>query len=179
MKFQSLNYFAILLLIALFCFASCKSSKEVNKKNKKRVETVDKTKGKKDKGNDKVSVVIKAARSYTGTPYKYGGTTRSGMDCSALLMNSFKAANINLPRTSELQSKYGKPVRLEELKKGDLVFFSGKKGSKKIKHVGMVTEVKGKKDIKFIHASTKLGVVESDLYAPYYISIYVKAMRPF
>jgi len=67
---------------------------------------------------------------------------------------------------------------VDDLKKGDLVFFSEKKSVNKISHVGLVTEVKGKKDVKFIHASTKLGVVENDLYAPYYIKIFVKAVRP-
>jgi probable lipoprotein NlpC len=43
----------------------------------------------------------------------------------------------------------------------------------------MVTEVNGKNDVKFIHASSKVGVIETDLYAPYFIKIFVKAVRPF
>jgi cell wall-associated NlpC family hydrolase len=66
-----------------------------------------------------------------------------------------------------------------ELKPGDLVFFSKKKGRKKITHVGMVTSVQNRKEIRFIHSSTKLGVVENNLMSNYYQGIFVKARRPF
>ncbi|WMJ72881.1 C40 family peptidase [Cytophagaceae bacterium ABcell3] len=121
--------------------------------------------------------VIQTAKSYVGTKYKYGGTSRSGIDCSGLVLLSFKSAGIQLPRTSAEQSQAGKKVKLSKLQKGDLVFFSAKKRSRKITHVGIVTERNGPKDIKFIHASTKAGVIEADLYAPYYISIFKKAVR--
>src|SRR5882672_6129016 len=77
---------------------------------------------------DTAETVVEAARKYIGTPYKYGGTTRSGMDCSGLLLNSFNAIDMSLPRTSEAQSKIGMKVDMEELQPGDLVFFAtGKK----------------------------------------------------
>lgn len=115
-----------------------------------------------------VEKVVTVARSYTGTPYKYGGTTRNGMDCSGLLMNSFKAINIDLPRTSSDQSKFGKEVGMRDLEPGDLVFFATGKKKRQITHVGLVTEVKGKDHVKFIHASSSLGVVETNIYAEYY-----------
>ncbi|HND44410.1 MAG TPA: NlpC/P60 family protein [Cyclobacteriaceae bacterium] len=65
--------------------------------------------------DERVEKVISTARTFVGTPYKYGGTTRSGMDCSGLLLNSFKPINMTLPRTSEAQSKVGKEVKLDEL----------------------------------------------------------------
>jgi probable lipoprotein NlpC len=112
--------------------------------------------------------VVDVARSFTGTPYKYGGTTRNGMDCSGLLMNSFKAINIDLPRSSSDQSKIGKEVEMRDLAPGDLVFFATGKKKKQITHVGLVTEVKGKDNVKFIHASSSLGVVVTNIYAEYY-----------
>jgi Cell wall-associated hydrolases (invasion-associated proteins) len=116
----------------------------------------------------KVDRVISSARAFIGTPYKYGGTSRSGMDCSGLLINSFKAIQVSLPRKSEDQSKVGMEIKMKDLAPGDLVFFATGNKKRKITHVGMVTEVKGKDEVKFIHASSSLGVVETNIYADYY-----------
>ena len=117
---------------------------------------------------EKVSKVIKTARSYTGTPYKWGGTTRSGMDCSGLLINSFSSIDYQIPRTSTEQAKVGKKIKMNDLEKGDLVFFATGKKKKKITHVGLVTSIKGKKQVWFIHSSSSLGVVENNIYQEYY-----------
>lgn len=118
---------------------------------------------------EKVGKVISTARTYLGTPYRYGGVTRSGMDCSGLLINSFRAIDYDLPRSSADQSKVGKEVKLKDLQPGDLVFFATGKKRRKVTHVGLVTEKKGRENLKFIHASTSLGVVETNIYADYYI----------
>ena len=126
----------------------------------------------------KVESVINMAESYVGTPYRYGGVSRSGMDCSGLLYLSFQSSGIQIPRTSREQSKFGKRVSMEELKPGDLVFFAAKKHKRKVSHAGLVTQVNGNRSVKFIHSSTSLGVVESELFTDYYRSIFVKARRP-
>jgi probable lipoprotein NlpC len=125
-------------------------------------------KRKADAPEEKAEKVVSTARTFIGTPYKYGGTTRSGMDCSALLINSFSAVKLNLPRSSEAQSKVGTEIKMHELKPGDLVFFATGNKKKQITHVGLVTDVKAKDNVKFIHASSSLGVVETNLFAEYY-----------
>lgn len=114
-----------------------------------------------------------------GTPYKYGGTTRKGMDCSGLLFTSFQAVDLNIPRTSYQQATIGKPVEVRRIQPGDLVFFSEKKGVKKVSHVGMVTAVKSDQEIIFIHSTIHRGVMEDDLFSEHYRKIFIKAVRPF
>lgn len=150
--------FQFLFLCGVLFFTSCASHKA-----KVREEKVDKA--------------IQSARSYTGTPYKYGGTTRAGMDCSALMVHSFRSLDVKLPRSAEQQSKVGKEVKLKEIQPGDMVFFATGKKKREITHVGLVTERKSKDNIKFIHASTSLGVVEDNIYSTYYKQRFREARR--
>jgi probable lipoprotein NlpC len=125
------------------------------------------------------SKVVQTARSYIGTPYRYGGTDRSGMDCSGLLCASFESAGIKIPRSSYEQAEMGSEVRMREVAPGDLVFFSERKGGGKVSHVGLVTAVRGSNEVTFVHSSTSRGVIEDNLYAEHYQKIFVKAIRPF
>lgn len=146
LHFQRCILFGLILLL----LASCGSARKTN--------------GRKDQ----IKTVIEAARTFTGTPYKYGGTTRSGMDCSGLTTNAYKAIEISLPRTSSAQALVGQRIEIEDLRPGDLVFFALGKRRKEITHVGLITEVKGKENVKMIHATTALGVVETNIYEKYY-----------
>lgn len=168
---QKINRGLLLIIFltgSLFLFSNCGGSKKA--KSGKPAQTTS--------GNKKIEKVLSTARSYIGTPYQYGGTSKKGMDCSGLICTSYKAANVTLPRTSSAQSQYGKNVKMNELQPGDMVFFSARKGSKKITHVGIVSVVKSKNDIRFIHASSSRGVVEDNLMSNYYQGVFVKATRP-
>lgn len=119
-------------------------------------------------------LVIDTALSYLGTPYRYGGTTRKGMDCSGLVGISFDQANISLHRSSLDMSKQGEEVPLSQVQVGDLLFFStGKK--ERISHVGIVVEAID--DVKFIHSSTSRGVIISSIKEGYWYKAYRKAKR--
>jgi len=121
--------------------------------------------------------VIENARGYQGTPYLFGGTTRMGMDCSSLLQLSFAEAGVTIPRSSNEQAAWGDPIKPTQLKPGDFLFFGASPGSQVITHVGMVTVVDGE-GVEFIHASTSLGVIENSFEADYYLSRFIRAVRP-
>jgi len=171
-----LSYKIRLFIISILFigFYSCKSSKKTSTSKYKTTSTITKS-----KSNPAIDKTIRAARTYNGTKYKYGGNTKSGIDCSGLMCRAYEAVNINLPRTSSAQSSYGKRIYIGQIKEGDLVFFATGSSKSKITHVGLVTEVNKEKDIKFIHATTKRGVCEDWLSQPYYKSKYIKAIRVF
>ena len=127
--------------------------------------------------NNTIKDIVTTARAYSGTPYKFGGTTRNGMDCSGLVTVAFNAANLKLPRVSADMANVGKEVKVKDLRVGDLLFFiTGKED--RISHVGIVTDIKAKDNILFIHAADS-GVKEDNLFTKYYQKTFVKATRPF
>jgi cell wall-associated NlpC family hydrolase len=120
--------------------------------------------------------IINTALTFTGVKYKYGGTTRKGMDCSGLLYVSFLEHDIYLPRVSYYMANEGKKIKLDEVSKGDLLFFTTSKRRKRINHVGLVVAVDGE-DIRFIHSTTSRGVIVSSLKEGYWNYAFVKATR--
>lgn len=125
---------------------------------------------------EKADLVVNTAMGYTGVRYKYGGTTKKGMDCSGLLYVSFGDNDIPLPRVSYKMADEGKKIKLNKVSKGDLLFFKTSKKGKRINHVGLVVTVDGR-DIKFIHATSSRGVIVSSLQEGFWNYSFVKATR--
>ena len=124
----------------------------------------------------KADNIINTALTYSGVRYKYGGTSRKGMDCSGLLYVSFREHQVDLPRVSHEMAGEGKRIRLEKVQKGDLLFFKTSRKGKKINHVGMVVSV-ADEDIKFIHSTSSRGVIVSSLREGFWNLSFVKATR--
>jgi len=120
--------------------------------------------------------IINTALTFSGTRYKYGGTTKKGMDCSGLLYVSFGEHDVQLPRVSYHMAEKGKRIRINKVEKGDLLFFKTKKRATRINHVGMVVSIDDD-EIKFIHASSSRGVIVSSLREGYWNNAFVKATR--
>lgn len=115
--------------------------------------------------------IVQRAADYLGTPYRIGGTTSHGLDCSGLTFTVYRAFGIQLPRSSRDQARVGDPVPRDDLAVGDLVFFG--RGSSSISHVGIYAG-----DGEFIHASTRARSVRFDrLDNKYFSNRYVTARR--
>ena len=117
--------------------------------------------------------LVKEARKWLGTKYKYAGETRRGTDCSGMVMSIYRdVAGIKLPRSSREQQVFCQNVKVADLTPGDLIFFSGTSHGRKVSHVGMYI---GNGD--FIHASSSKGVIVSNLNQKYYSNHFHSAGR--
>lgn len=164
----------LFLFLALIIF-SCGSSRKTTSKRTVKTTTT-KTRTSSRKSSNRSNAIVATALKYKGTRYKYGGTTKKGMDCSGLVYTAFKAHQIQLPRVSYEQAKRGKKISKSSVRKGDLLFFKTNKNKKRINHVGLVVTSK-KGVITFIHSTTSRGVLISSLDERYWKSAFAEARR--
>ncbi len=107
---------------------------------------------------------------WQGVPYRYGGLSTKGVDCSGFVYLTFLSQlNMQVPRTTAELLKEGEPVARNELAVGDLVFFRLARGNR---HVGIYLG-----DEAFLHASVSSGVMQSSLGNPYWRERYWQARR--
>ncbi len=137
-----------------------KSSKKVNVKKLVKV------------SSNEGRYLIQQIENYLGVRYKWGGTTNAGMDCSGFVKTVFEnSIDLELPHNAGQLFNVGKKTEENALAFGDLVFFKNV-GARGISHVGIYLA-----DSNFVHASTKRGVVVSNIKSKYYKQRYVAAKR--
>ncbi|WP_218154363.1 C40 family peptidase [Paenimyroides ummariense] len=175
------------MCLLIFFMVGCKAKtdwRDNYKKNKssKSVATTKKTTVKKPNDLAEISEILDVSEStlknknlynfiidWYGTPYKYGGNNQDGIDCSGFTNVLYKEIyKIQIPRVSKDIAENVKRKYTNDLKEGDLVFFSfGKTGT--VNHVGIYLH-----NNMFVHASTSKGVIISNLTEPYYGDYLVK-----
>jgi cell wall-associated NlpC family hydrolase len=175
-KIFKLLFLGILMLSLISC-GSSRSKVITTKSEDKGTERVSTSRSTEiEPASKKVHNIISKAKSFEGTRYKYGGTTRRGMDCSGLIYKAFLEEDIAIPRTSRAMSLEGERLYIKQVNPGDLLFFETNKNRKVINHVGLVVDV-APDGIYFIHASTSRGVIVSSLSEPYWNGSFVMARR--
>jgi len=149
--------------VLLSLIVSCSSTREISSRN--------------ISNSKKAKVILKTAKSYIGTPYRYGGVSKSGIDCSGLTSIAYNKYS-KLPRTTIEQAKVGRDINVKRVIPGDLLFFATTRKKSTISHVGIVYKGRGN-NIKFIHASTSRGVTISSFRESYWKKSFIKARRVF
>lgn len=175
----------ILIFASFLILVSCKTSSKIQKERNKPLSNLSKDEGNKKSnfydiasqklgytliGNEDTKFLSNAI-DWLGVPYKYGGCTKEGTDCSCFVITFYKDVyGINLPRKSEDMLAKSTVIDRENLTTGDLLFF--KIAGDKVSHVAIYVS-KG----NFIHATTSKGVMINNLEENYYKKYYYKAGR--
>lgn len=158
--------YQFIILIGINLLFSCES---LHEKNSIR-STQNPNAGKLVDSNYVREVLYSQFNDWQGVKYQQGGLSQSGIDCSGFVHLTFKSKfGLLLPRTTWMQAKFGREIKKDKLKAGDLIFF---RTSVTSNHVGIYLE----KD-KFLHVSQKRGITISSLNNIYWKSRYWKAVR--
>ena len=163
-KIKSFNLFFLLAFLT-FILSSCSSSKNIAN------DPIYNPSGNEQLLSKDEMTLIKEAKSWIGTKYKYGGHSREGTDCSGFVLQVYKAVyDLKLPRSSKEQYTFCKKISKNKMRVGDLVFFATGKSKDMVSHVGIYIG-----NNEFIHASSSKGVVISNLDQNYYVRTFVSA----
>lgn len=119
---------------------------------------------------DEPTLLVKAAMGFLGAPYRLGGFSAQGIDCSGLVKKIYQLFDVNLPRTANEQARVGMRVARSDLSEGDLLFFNTRRRGG---HVGIYIG-----NNEFVHAaSRKRGVRVDNLDTPYFDKRFIRAVR--
>ncbi len=125
------------------------------------------------RNSEERSLFIRVVKTFLGVPYRFGGSTLKGIDCSAFVRKIYDIFNIHLPRTTWEQLRIGKLVGKGELEEGDLVFFRALTRRVNNRHVGIYIG-----NNEFVHASSRTREVRVDsLEAPYFSKRFLNGVR--
>jgi len=144
-----------ILLICILAVAGCASAPQSAPAASSGTTKTASTKGAADQA-------ASHALKMLGKPYRYGGSTPAGFDCSGLVLYSYRQAGLSVPRSTDEQRSASRLVKLADLRRGDLLFFNQE--GKKHGHVAIYLG-----DGKFVHAPSSGKAVRSDrLDSPYW-----------
>lgn len=122
--------------------------------------------------------IVRTARQYIGTPYRYGASGPSRFDCSGFTGYVYRQFGINLPRSSSAQRHEGDKVSSDSIRRGDLVIFGSRRNTRTPGHVGIVVDYFPETgSFTFIHASTHGGVMIDSIDETYYRRRFIEARR--
>ena len=146
---------------------------ETQPKEKITKEEYEKTTQDKRSGSEKRNKFIACAESYKGTPYVYGGTSRSGIDCSGLIFNAAKEAGLGtLPRTAKAMCSIASRISDSQREPGDLIFFQA---DNTISHVAIF--LGNNQILHSVSDGSKTGVIVSKLSEKYWKNHYYSSGR--
>ena len=179
---SSLTSHLLLLTSSIILFSSCHSSSKVAKDDVYGVGSEQKYRKIDSQpvrsGKVKSDVILSQAMSLLGTKYRAGGADPRGFDCSGFTSYVYGQNGISIGRSSRDQYAQNTPINRNQIRPGDLVFFSGTRIGSGVGHVGIVTEVDKSADtFFFIHSSTNGGVVVTSSANAYYAQRYLGARR--
>lgn len=123
-----------------------------------------------NRSNSVVRNILRAAYSVIGTPYVFGGTSPYGFDCSGFTQYAFARAGIYLPRTADAQLYAGRQISMNQLRPGDLIFFTTYEPG--ASHCGIYVG-----NGNFIHAGSSTGVTVASAFTGYWGARYYGACR--
>ncbi|MFV2057498.1 MAG: NlpC/P60 family protein, partial [Thiohalomonadales bacterium] len=161
-------YKHVVVFICIILLASCSSAPYYGANNpsikvaEKRVDLSDTYKIK--------QILNQQHKDWRYVQHQMGGTSKKGIDCSGLVYRIYRTKfGLDMPRSTEYQSKIGRSIQQDQLRAGDMVFF---KTGISTRHVGIYID-KG----EFLHVSSSKGVMISNLGNPYWKNAYWKAQR--